>query len=131
MKKMSCETCKNKAENLTEETKAIRGASEMAQRYKFLCGAVVALVIGFVVMAGCMVYTVTNAQRIANEAATEAIKSAQETMNEAVLEALYAMADMEVSTETTTQTVEGDSATINNGEWQQYNDNAVNQGGGN
>lgn len=33
---MSFETCKNKgkAESLTEETKAIRGASEMAQRYK-------------------------------------------------------------------------------------------------
>lgn len=113
---MSCETCKNKKENLTEETKAIRGASEMAQRYKLLCGAVVALVIGFVVMAGCMVYAVTNAQRIANEA---------------VLEALYAVSEIETTTETTTQTVEGDSATINNGEWEQYNDNAVNQGGGN
>lgn len=88
----------------------------MAQRYKLLCACVVALVIGFVVMAGCMVWAVTNAQRIANEA---------------VLEALYAMAEVEVTTETTTQTVEGDSATINNGEWEQYNDNAVNQGGGN
>lgn len=38
---MRCETCENKSENLTEETKAIRGASEMAQRYKLLCGAVV------------------------------------------------------------------------------------------
>lgn len=129
---MNCETCKNKSENLTEETKAIRVASEMAQRYKLLCGAVVALVIGFVVMAGCMVYAVTNAQRIANEAATEAIISAQETMNEAVLEALYAVSEIEATTETTTtQTVEGDSATINNVDGQQYNDNATNQGGGN
>lgn len=103
---MSCETCKNKTESLTEETKAIRGASEMAQRYTLLCRAVIALVIGFVVMTGCMVYTVTNAQRIANEAATEAIKSAQETMNEAVLEALYAVSEVEATTETTTtQTV--------------------------
>lgn len=115
---MSCGNCKNNSD-LSEETKAIRGASEMAQRYKMLCAAVIALVIGFVVMAGCMVYAVTNAQRIANEA---------------VLEALYAMADLEVTAETTTtttQSVEGDSATINNGDWEQYNDNAVNQGGGN
>lgn len=112
---MSCETCKNKTD-LTEETKAIRGASEMAQRYKLLCRAVIALVIGFVVMAGCMVWAVTNAQRIANEA---------------VLEALNTVAEMEVTQETTTttQTVEGDSATINNGQWDQYNDNAMNGGG--
>lgn len=128
---MACNNYEKK-ENLTEETKAIRGASEMAQRYKLLCRAVVALVIGFVVMAGCMVYAVTNAQRIANEAATEAIISAQETMNEAVLEALYAVSEIEATTETTTtQTVEGDSATINNVDGQQYNDNATNQGGGN
>lgn len=87
---MSCETCKNKPD-LTEEAKAVRGASEMAQRYKLLCGAVVALVIGFVVMAGCMVYAVTNAQRIANDA---------------VLEALYTVAEMEVTSETTTTTTE-------------------------
>lgn len=114
---MGCDKC-DKNSTLTEEAKAVRGAAEMAQRYKLLSRAVMALVLGFVVMAGCMVWAVTNAQRIANEA---------------VLEALYAMADMEVTTETTTttQTVEGDSATINNGDWDQYNDNAVNQGGGN
>lgn len=33
--------------------------------------------------------------------------------------------------EVTTQTVEGDSATINNGSWEQYNDNSVNNRGGN
>lgn len=109
---MACNNYEKK-ENLTEETKAIRGASEMAQRYKLLCRAVVALVIGFVVMAGCMVYAVTNAQQIANDA---------------VLEALYTVSEMDVSSETTTQTVEGDSATINNGQWEQYNDNAVNGG---
>lgn len=106
---MGCESCKN--HDLTEETKAVRGASEMAQRYKLLCGAVVALVVGFVVMAGCMVWAVTNAQRIANEA---------------VLEALETVAEMEVATETTTtQTVEGDSATINNVKGEQFNDNAA------
>lgn len=83
---MSCSGCKN---DLTEETKAIRGASEMAQKYKLLCGAVIALVIGFVIMAGCMVYAVVNAQRLANEA---------------VLEALMTVSEMQVTTETTTTT---------------------------
>lgn len=112
---MSCETCKNKSENLTEETKAIRGASEMAQRYKLLCGAVVALVIGFVVMTGCMVYAVTNAQRIANEA---------------VLEALYAVSEIETTTETTTVTQDTGDGSGNNvyqaGEYATYD-----EGGGN
>lgn len=35
------------------------------------------------------------------------------------------------TTEETTQSVEGDSATINNGEWEQYNDNATKNGGDN
>lgn len=99
---MSCDTCKNKSE-LTEEAKAVRVAQDMAQRYKLLCAAVIALVIGFVVMAGCMVYAVTNAQRIANEA---------------VLEALYTVSEMEVTSETTTttttQTGEGDTVQFNN-----------------
>lgn len=112
---MGCNNCE-KNDTLTEEARAVRGASEMAQRYKLLCGAVIALVIGFVIIAGCMVYAVTNAQRIANEA---------------VLEALYTVSEMEVTTETTTtQTVEGDSATINNVDGEQYNDNAVNEGAG-
>lgn len=114
---MSCENCKNKTD-LTDETKAIRAASDMAQKYKMLCRSMIALVIGFVVMAGCMVWAVKNAQKIANEA---------------VLEALNTVAEMEVTQETTTttQTVDGDSATINNVDGEQYNDNAVNEGGGN
>lgn len=113
---MSCQNCKSKDTSLAEETEAIRGASEMAQRYKLLCRAVIALVVGFVVMAGCMVWTVTNAQQIANDA---------------ILNALYTVSEMEVTTETTTtQTVEGDSAIINNVDGEQYNDNAVNEGGG-
>lgn len=123
---MACNNYEKK-ENLTEETKAIRGASEMAQRYKLLCRAVVALVIGFVVMAGCMVYAVTNAQRIANDAAVEAIQSAQETMNEAVLEALYTVAEMEITSETTTVTQDTGEGTGNN-IYQQEN-GTYNEGG--
>lgn len=111
---MACEGCKN----LTEETKAIRGASEMAQKYRFLTISIVAIAIAFVVMAGCMVWAVQNAQRIANEA---------------ILTALDTMAEAEIVTEetttTTTQTVEGDSAIINNADMEQYNDYAVKNAG--
>lgn len=126
---MSCEGCKH--DNLTDEAKAVRAASEMAQRYKFLCRAVAALLIGFVVMAVCMTWQSVNQQRIVTEAVTEAIKESQETMNKAMLEALYAVSEIEATTETTTttQTVEGDSATINNVDGEQYNDNATNWGG--
>lgn len=107
---MSCEGCKNKTD-LTEETKAIRGASEMAQRYKMLCRAVIALVVGFVVMAGCMVWAVTNAQRIANEA---------------ILEALNTVAEMEVTGETTTVTQDTGDGEGNNvyqaGEYATYDE---------
>lgn len=115
---MACNDCEKK-DNLTEEARAVRGASEMAQKYKLLCRAVIALVIGFVVMAGCMVWAVVNAQQIANDA---------------VLEALNTVAEIGVTTETTTtttQSVDGDSATINNVDGEQYNDSATNQGGGN
>lgn len=113
---MSCETCKNK-EKVVDEATAVRAAADVAQKYKLLSRAVVALAIGFFLMVGCCVWAVTNAQRIANEA---------------VLQALYTVAEMEVTSETTTttQTVEGDSATINNVDGEQYNDNAVNEGAG-
>lgn len=110
---MSCEGCKH--DNMTDEAKAVRATSEMAQRYKMLCRAVIALVIGFAIMAICMVWTVTNAQRIANEA---------------VLQALNTVAEMEVTSETTTTTevtqdtgegngnnvyLDGDNTTYNEG----------------
>lgn len=114
-----CDDCKKP--NLTEETVAVKTASEITQTYdrqnKRLWVAVIVLAACLVVNTVCMVWAVQNAQRV---------------MNEAVLEALYTASEIGVTTETTTtQTVEGDSATINNGEWEQYNDNAVNQGGGN
>lgn len=114
MKKMSCENCKGK---VVDEVAAVKATSEVAQRYKLLSKAVVALSVAFFLMVGCCVWVVVNAQRIANEA---------------VLEALYTVAEMEVTTETTTttQTVEGDSATINNVDGEQYNDNATNGGDG-
>lgn len=82
---------------------------------KRLWMAVITLALCVVVMAGCMVWAVMNVQNVANEA---------------MLNALNTVAEMEVVTETTTtQTVEGDSATINNVDGEQYNDNATKNGG--
>lgn len=111
---MSCENCKS---GMTEEAKAVRVAAEMAQKYRLMCAAVIALAVSFIVMVLCVIWAITNAQSIANEA---------------VLTALETVAEMEVITETTTtttQTVEGDSATINNVDGEQYNDTASNYGG--
>lgn len=97
-----------------------RIVADMMQHYerenKRLWAAVLASIIAIVIMASCMIWAVMNAQRVANEA---------------VLNALNTVAEMEVVTETTTtttQSVEGDSATINNVDGEQYNDNAVNGG---
>lgn len=123
---MSCEGCKKS--DLTEETKAVRGASEIAQRYKLLCGVVVALAIGFAIMAGCMVYTTVNSQRIVTQAVREAVKESQETMNAAVMKALETVAEMEVVTETTTVTQDTGEGEGNN-IYQQEN-GTYNEGGG-
>lgn len=109
---MACNNCEKK-DALTEEAKAVRGASEMAQRYKLLCRAVIALVIGFVVMAGCMVWAIVNAQQIANDA---------------VLEALYTVADMEVTSETTTTVTQDTGEGSGNNIYQQEN-GTYNEGG--
>lgn len=114
---MACETCKSE---VGEVAKSARLMSDMVQTYdrqnRRLWCAVLALTGAVLVMGMCMVWTVANAQKLANEA---------------VLNALNSVAEIGVTQETTTttQTVEGDSATINNGEWEQYNDNAVNNGG--
>lgn len=101
--------------DIVEETTAIKAAAEVAQKYRILCRAVIALAFGFFIMVGCCIWAVVNAQTIANDA---------------VLQALKTVGEMEVvHEETTTQSVEGDSAIINNAEFEQYNDNAQNGGG--
>lgn len=128
---MSCESCKGHTPDLDEATAAVKKASEITQVYdrqnRRLWIAVIVLAACMMIMAGCMVWQSTNQQRIV----TEAIQESQDTFNEAVLEALYAVSEIETTTETvtTTQTVEGDSATINNVEGEQYNDSATNGGG--
>lgn len=77
----------------------------------------------------CMAYQNANMDKIVSKALSEA----QETFNQAMIEALNTVAEMEVvgdTTTTTTQTIEGDSAVINNVDGEQYNDEAQNVGGG-
>ena len=111
---MACDSCKP---NLEQETRAIRGAAEMAQKYRILVRAVIALAFGFFIMVGCCIWAVVNAQTIANEAMVQALNTVAE------------IGVTQETTTTTTQTVDGDSATINNVEGEQYNDNALNGGG--
>lgn len=118
---MSCENCKNEKDAVTGAAKESRLMADMVQAYdrqnKRLWVCLMALCAAFVIFAGCVVWAIQNAQSVANEA---------------VLNALETVAEMEVVTETTTtttQTVEGDSATINNVDGEQYNDNATNNGG--
>lgn len=107
----------NMKSDIVEETRAIRGAAEMAQKYRILVRAVIALAFGFFIMVGCCIWAVVNAQTIANEAMIEALNTVAE------------IGVTQETTTTTTQTVDGDSATINNVEGEQYNDNAQNGGG--
>ena len=94
---MACDSCKP---NLEQETRAIRGAAEMAQKYRILVRAVIALAFGFFIMVGCCIWAVVNAQTIANNA---------------MLDALMAVSEMEVtSTTTTTVTQDTGDGTGNN-----------------
>lgn len=118
---MSCENCKNEKEAVTGAAKESRLMADMVQAYdrqnKRLWVCLMALCVAVVIFSGCVVWSLQNAQTVANEA---------------VLNALETVAEMEVVTETTTtttETVEGDSATINNVDGEQYNDNATNNGG--
>lgn len=109
--------CDNGKHDVVDETTAIRAAAEVAQKYKLLVRAVIALAFGFFVMVGCCIWAVVNAQTIANEAMIQALNTVAE------------IGVTQETTTTTTQTVDGDSATINNVEGEQYNDNAQNGGG--
>ncbi len=105
---MACDNCKH---DVVDETTAIRAAAEVAQKYKLLVRAVIALAFGFFVMVGCCIWAVVNAQTIANNA---------------MLDALMAVSEMEVTSTTTTSVtqdtgegtgnnvyLDGDSTTYN------------------
>ena len=114
---MSCDNRKGHSDPVTQAAETGRVMSDMMQKYdaqnRRLWVAVLALAAALLVSAGCMIWAVTNAQKIANEA---------------MLNALNSVAEIGVTQETTTtQTVDGDSATINNVDGEQYNDSATNQ----
>lgn len=103
----------NEKEIVEKGVEISRLMSDMLQQHerenKRLWTAVIVLALAFCVMAGCMVWTVQNAQRVATEAATQAIKESQEVMNEAMLTALDTIAEIGVTEETTTTTVAQDT----------------------
>lgn len=114
---MSCENCNGHSDPVAQAAEAGRIMGDMVQAYdrqnRRLWVAVLALTAALLVSAGCMIWAVTNAQKIANEA---------------MLNALNSVAEIGVTQETTTtQTVDGDSATINNVDGEQYNDSTTNQ----
>lgn len=86
---------------------------------KRLWCVIIVLTVCLAAIAGCAIWAV---QWMSH--------NAQEIANAAMLNALNTVAEIEIVEETTTQTVEGDSATINNGNWEQFNDSAVKNGGG-
>lgn len=83
---------------LEKATESARLMSDMVQAYdrqnRRLWVAVMALAAALVVTAGCMIWAVQNAQRVANEA---------------VMNALETVAEMEATSETTTTTVNQDT----------------------
>lgn len=102
-----------------EQARIIADALERHEKEnKRLWVALLCCIAALMLMAGSAVYTVSNAQRIANEAMLNALNSVAE------------IGVTQETTTTTTQTVEGDSATINNVDGEQYNDSATNNGGG-
>lgn len=120
---MACTSC-NKTEEkdmIDEAVTSARIMSDMMEKYdrqnKRLWVTVLSLAGAFLISAACAVWAVVNAQQIANEAMLEALNSVAE------------IGVTQETTTTTTQTVEGDDATINNVDGDQYNDNAANYGG--
>lgn len=94
---MSCENCKKDHESVKLSAETARVVADMTAKQDRTMKIVLSLwVATIVIMAAALIWTVSNVQRVANEA---------------VLTALETVAEMEVSTETitTTTTVTQDS----------------------
>lgn len=117
---MACENCENQA--LEDATEHIRKANKTHELKKIaiICGSCLfGLLLICATIFGC--YTVKKQQ--------ETILEQQYALNMQYASLMEYVAGAEITTTETTQSVEGDSATINNGSYEQYNDNAVNGGG--
>lgn len=123
----------NSEKQIVEQSAAVsRMMADVLQQHerenKRLWTAVIVLALAFCVMAGCMVWAAQNAQRVATEAATQAISESQEVMNEAMLTALDTIAEIGVTEETTTVTQDTGEGTGNNVYQQEggtYNESGV------
>lgn len=116
---MDLESLEKDKDALKQASETSRIMADMMQYHerenKRLWCAVVALAAAFAIMAGCMVWAVVNAQKVANDAVKTALDSAAE----------IGVTQEETTTTTTTQTVDGENAAINNVDGDQYNDNAA------
>lgn len=122
MMESKTETIEKERETMKQATETARIIAGMMKHHdrenKRLWAALVACIVALLMMGGVMVYGIVNGQKM---------------FNEAMLNALNTVAEIGITAETTTtttQTVEGDSATINNVDGEQYNDSTVNEGGG-
>lgn len=114
---MACENCKTK-DPVEEAAKTGRLMADMVQAYdrqnRRLWVAVLALAAALLVSAGCMIWAVTNAQKIANEA---------------MLNALNSVAEIGVTQDTTTTTVTQDTGEGSGNNVYQSGENAANDEG--
>lgn len=123
---MDLESLEKDKDALKQASETSRIMADMMQYHerenKRLWCAVVALAAAFAIMAGCMVWVVVNAQKVANEAMMNALNTVAE---------IGVTQEETTTTTTTTQTVDGENATINNVDGDQYNDEAVHNEGNN
>lgn len=104
---------------LSNATATARIVADMMQQHerenKRLWMVIIVQALVSIVIAACMVWAMKNVQNVANEAVKEALATVAE---------IGVVEETTTTTTTTTQSVDGDNATINNGEWGQYNDTA-------
>ena len=100
----------------------VQAATAAARRLRLV--AVLAAVLAAVCLCAC-IYQGTVIQRQGGE--ISALRGEVDSIHK-ILEAGVVIEET-TTTETTTQTIEGDTATINNVDGEQYNDNATNGGG--
>lgn len=111
-------TLENEKESIKYAAALARAQADAVERQnkenRNLYRIIIAQFVFIAIMLCCIVWVVSNAQKVANEAVKTALDSVAEIG-----------VTQEETTTTTTQTVEGDSATINNGDWEEYHDNAT------
>ena len=118
-------TLENEKEALKYATALARAQADAVERQnrenRNLYRVIIAQFVFIAIMLCCMVWTIVNAQKVANEAVKSALDSVAE----------IGVTQEQTTTTTNTQTVDGENATINNVDGYQYNDEAVHNEGNN